>query len=35
METDLRYPVGQFQKPAIITDSQRRNLIDEIAAAPC
>ena len=31
---DLRYPVGKFHRPESITENQRRNCIDELAAAP-
>lgn len=31
---DLRYPIGKFQWPAGVTAEQRREWIDEIAAAP-
>jgi len=34
METDLRYPIGQFQNVVKMTEAQRLGLIDEIAAAP-
>jgi hypothetical protein len=34
VEADLRYPVGQFNKFADVTEAQRVGLIDEIAAAP-
>jgi uncharacterized damage-inducible protein DinB len=31
---DLSYPIGRFQRPDALTDSQRRAAIDSIAAAP-
>jgi len=31
---DLRYPVGRFQRPATLSDAERRAAIDAIAAAP-
>lgn len=31
---DLRYPIGKFSMDAAITETQRQNLIEEIAAAP-
>jgi len=34
MNEDLRYPIGQFQMPAAVSDEDRRRWIDEIAAAP-
>src|SRR5271154_6639843 len=34
MEPDLRYPIGKFERPETITDSQRRALIETIAEAP-
>ena len=34
METDLRYPIGKFERPETVTDSQRRAFIDAIAEAP-
>jgi hypothetical protein len=34
MEPDLRYPIGDFQRPESITDAQRREFIDAIAEAP-
>src|SRR5580700_9579917 len=35
METDLRFPVGKFQRPAAsLTDVQRSQHIEAIAAAP-
>ncbi len=35
METDLRFPVGKFQRPtAPLTESQRREFIEAIAATP-
>ena len=35
MTTDLRYPIGKLALPPLpLADSQRRALIDEIAAAP-
>lgn len=34
MEADLRYPIGKFERPETITDSQCRAFIDAIAEAP-
>ena len=34
MQPDLRYPIGDFQRPDHITDAQRRECIDAIAEAP-
>ncbi len=34
MEPDLRYPIGKFERPQTITDSQRRAFIETIAEAP-
>jgi uncharacterized damage-inducible protein DinB len=34
METDLRYPIGEFQPVENVTDIQRRALIAEIAETP-
>ncbi len=35
MESDLRFPVGKFQRPtAPLTDAQRRECIEAIAATP-
>jgi hypothetical protein len=34
MERDLRYPIGKFERPETITESQRRAFIDTIAEAP-
>jgi uncharacterized damage-inducible protein DinB len=34
MEPDLRYPIGKFERPETITESQRRDFIDAIAATP-
>jgi hypothetical protein len=34
MEMDLRFPVGQFQRPAQITEEQRRAYIGTIAETP-
>jgi hypothetical protein len=31
---DLRYPVGEFRKPAAVTDGDRNRFIRDIAAAP-
>ena len=31
---DLRYPVGRFQRPTTLSETERRNAIDSIAAAP-
>jgi len=31
---DLRYPIGRHQRPAALTDDQRRAAIDAIAATP-
>jgi len=34
-QTDLRYPVGKFNRPtATLTADQRRELVDQIAATP-
>jgi uncharacterized damage-inducible protein DinB len=33
-ETDLRYPVGRFERPAEVTKEMRRGWIEAIAAAP-
>lgn len=33
-ETDLRYPIGKFQRPESFTDDQRRAAIQVIAEAP-
>jgi uncharacterized damage-inducible protein DinB len=34
-QTDLRYPVGKFNRPtAMLTPDQRRELVDQIAATP-
>jgi hypothetical protein len=32
--TDLRYPIGRFRAPAIVTEGDRNNAIDAIAALP-
>ncbi|HZE74913.1 MAG TPA: putative metal-dependent hydrolase [Gemmatimonadales bacterium] len=32
--TDLRYPIGEFQAPAALTDAERTAFIDQIAALP-
>ncbi len=32
--TDLRYPIGRFEAPAVSSPEQRRGRIDQIAAAP-
>lgn len=32
--TDPRYPVGKFQRPGQLTDAERRQMIEQIAAAP-
>lgn len=32
--TDLRYPIGKYEPPATITESHRREWIDNIAKAP-
>jgi uncharacterized damage-inducible protein DinB len=34
MEPDLRYPIGNFERPETITESQRRAFVDTIADAP-
>jgi uncharacterized damage-inducible protein DinB len=34
MESDLRYPIGKFERPASLTSDQRRQHIDAIAEAP-
>ena len=34
MDQDLRYPIGKFERPETITESQRRAFIDVIAEAP-
>jgi uncharacterized damage-inducible protein DinB len=34
METDLRYPIGKFQRVKDASDSQRRVFIDAVARAP-
>jgi hypothetical protein len=34
MDTDLRYPIGKFERPETITELQRRAFIDAIAEAP-
>src|SRR5579863_4396131 len=34
MEADLRYPIGEFQRPESLTDAQRRQFIDQIAELP-
>jgi uncharacterized damage-inducible protein DinB len=31
---DLRYPVGKYQRPATVSDADRQNHIDAIAALP-
>jgi uncharacterized damage-inducible protein DinB len=31
---DLRYPVGKFQRPAAMSDAERKDCIDAIAALP-
>lgn len=31
---DLRYPIGKFQRPDSITETQRRKYIEELAGAP-
>jgi len=31
---DLRYPVGRYQRPGVLTDEQRRAAIDSIAKTP-
>ena len=31
---DIRYPIGKFEPRAQLTDADRRNMIDQIAAAP-
>jgi hypothetical protein len=32
--TDLRYPVGRFQRPELVTEAERNEAIDRIAALP-
>jgi hypothetical protein len=32
--TDLRYPIGRFRAPEIVTESDRNKAVDEIAALP-
>jgi uncharacterized damage-inducible protein DinB len=32
--TDLRYPIGKFQAPDSVTDTERAVLVDQIAALP-
>ncbi len=32
--TDLRYPIGKFELPAVVADADRPGLIDRIAALP-
>ena len=34
MATDLRYPIGKFERPENVSDDQRRQFIDQIAEAP-
>lgn len=34
MSEDLRFPVGQFQRPLTLSDAQRTAAIDSIAATP-
>ncbi|HTX15333.1 MAG TPA: putative metal-dependent hydrolase [Candidatus Baltobacteraceae bacterium] len=34
MTTDLRYPVGKFERPASVTDDQRRQFIAQIEETP-
>lgn len=34
METDLRYPIGKFERPENITGDQRSQFIAQIADAP-
>ena len=34
MSDDLRYPVGPYRKPAIISAAERERFIDEIGATP-
>ncbi|HEY4219277.1 MAG TPA: putative metal-dependent hydrolase [Gemmatimonadaceae bacterium] len=31
---DLRFPIGRFQRPALLTPEQRRDAIDSIAGTP-
>jgi uncharacterized damage-inducible protein DinB len=31
---DLRYPIGKFQAPQVMTDDLRRQFIDQVAEAP-
>ena len=32
--SDVRYPIGKFQRPEKLSSAERRALIDQIAAAP-
>jgi hypothetical protein len=32
--TDLRYPVGRFQRPELVTEAERNEAIDRISALP-
>lgn len=32
--TDLRYPIGEFKRPASVSEDQRRHFIDQIAETP-
>jgi hypothetical protein len=34
METDLRYPIGKFERAENLTEAQRREFIDAIAETP-
>ena len=34
MATDLRYPIGKFERPENVSDDQRRQFVDQIAEAP-
>jgi hypothetical protein len=34
MATDLRYPIGKFERPENVPDDQRRQFIDQIEEAP-
>jgi hypothetical protein len=31
---DLRYPIGKFQRPEVVTPELRKEWIDTLAAAP-
>lgn len=34
METDLRYPIGKFQRPSSVSATERNAAIDQLAALP-